>query len=88
MSTTKADATLVQLDRIKATIDEAQRVLGMSPQPIPQFFAPPCPVWLALVNAAYDRSRLRGLLEYVPEPEERTRSAFHSGPRKARASAE
>jgi hypothetical protein len=54
----------------------------MSPQPIPQFFAPPCPVWLALVNAAYDRSRLNGLLQYVPEPESFTREAHHKGARK------
>jgi hypothetical protein len=87
MSTTKVDAVLAHLDRIKAAIDEAQRDLAIAPQPIMQWFGPPCPVWLALATAAYDRDRTRLglLLERVPEPEEFTRQAHHKGGRKKAA---
>lgn len=84
MSTTKADSVLRALDRIKSVIDEEQSRLGISPQPILQFFGPPIAVHTALVQAAYDRSRINRLLEIVPEPPEFTRESFHREPAEKR----
>jgi hypothetical protein len=84
MSTTKVDLVLRALDRIKSTIEEEQSRLGISPQPILQFFGPPIPPYMALVQAAWDRSRINRLLEIVPEPENYTRESFHREPAEAR----
>lgn len=75
MSAAKADMVLRELDKIKTTIDEAQRILGISPQPIPQWFAPPISPAMALFAAAYDRAKLQPLLDRVPEPDIPTREA-------------
>lgn len=80
MSSSKVDAVLRVLDRIKTMCDESINELGMSHRPILQFFGPPVLPQLALFNAAYDRTKLQKLLENVPEPPEETTSrARHIG---------